>query len=60
MFSKKYRLHYLLFIFTRIFFTWLLIYCLREVPICEAFNQINRYEGDSFRVGYGLFEYVQI
>ena len=32
----------------------------RGVPIREAFNQINRYERDSFRAGYGLFEYVQI
>ena len=28
--------------------------------IREAFNQIDRYESDSFRVRYGLFEYVQI
>lgn len=32
----------------------------RGVPIREAFNQINRYERDSFRAGYGLLEYVQI
>ena len=32
----------------------------RGVPIREAFNQINRYERDSFSAGYGLFEYVQI
>lgn len=32
----------------------------RGVPIREAFNQINRYERDSFSTGYGLFEYVQI
>lgn len=32
----------------------------RGVAIREAFNQINRYERDSFSVGYGLFEYVQI
>lgn len=32
----------------------------RGVPIREAFNQINRYERDSFCAGYGLFEYVQI
>lgn len=32
----------------------------RGVPIREAFNQINRYERDSFSAGYGLVEYVQI
>jgi type I restriction enzyme R subunit len=32
----------------------------RGVPIREAFNQINRYQRDSFWVGSGLFEYVQI
>ena len=32
----------------------------RGVAIREAFNQINRYERDSFSAGYGLFEYVQI
>lgn len=32
----------------------------RGVAIREAFNQINRYERDSFSSGYGLFEYVQI
>ena len=32
----------------------------RGIPIREAFNQINRYERDSFSDGYGLFEYVQI
>ncbi|MDY4029399.1 MAG: type I restriction endonuclease, partial [Butyrivibrio crossotus] len=32
----------------------------RGVPIREAFNQINRYERDSFSAGYGLFEYAQI
>ncbi len=32
----------------------------RGVPIREAFNQINRYERDSFWAGSGLFEYVQI
>lgn len=32
----------------------------RGVPIREAFNQINRYERDSFSAGRGLFEYVQI
>lgn len=32
----------------------------RGVSIREAFNQINRYERDSFSAGYGLFEYVQI
>ena len=32
----------------------------RGVPIREAFNQIDRYQRDSFRAGYGLYEYVQI
>ncbi len=32
----------------------------RGVAIREAFNQINRYQRDSFWVGSGLFEYVQI
>ena len=32
----------------------------RGVAIREAFNQINRYERESFSAGYGLFEYVQI
>lgn len=32
----------------------------RGVAIREAFNQINRYERESFRAGHGLFEYVQI
>lgn len=32
----------------------------RGVAIREAFNQINRYQRDSFWVGCGLFEYVQI
>lgn len=32
----------------------------RGVDICEAFNQINRYQRDSFWAGSGLFEYVQI
>jgi len=32
----------------------------RGVAIREAFNQINRYERDSFSAGNGLFEYVQI
>ena len=32
----------------------------RGVAIREAFNQINRYQRDSFRAGCGLFEYVQI
>ena len=32
----------------------------RGVAIREAFNQINRYQRDSFFAGYGLFEYVQI
>lgn len=32
----------------------------RGVPIREAFNQINRYQRDSFWAGCGLYEYVQI
>ncbi len=32
----------------------------RGVAIREAFNQINRYQRDSFWSGSGLFEYVQI
>ena len=32
----------------------------RGVPIREAFNQINRYQKDSFWASSGLFEYVQI
>ena len=32
----------------------------RGVPIREAFNQIDRYQRDSFWAGKGLFEYVQI
>ena len=32
----------------------------RGVAIREAFNQINRYQRDSFGAGAGLFEYVQI
>lgn len=32
----------------------------RGVEIREAFNQINRYQRDSFWAGSGLFEYVQI
>lgn len=32
----------------------------RGVPIREAFNQIERYQRDSFWAGCGLFEYVQI
>lgn len=32
----------------------------RGVAIREAFNQINRYQRDSFWVGCGLYEYVQI
>lgn len=32
----------------------------RGVPIREAFNQINRYQRDSFWAGCGLFEYAQI
>ena len=32
----------------------------RGVAIREAFNQINRYQRDSFWAGFGLFEYAQI
>ena len=32
----------------------------RGVPLKEAFNQINRYERDSFWAGCGLYDYVQI
>ncbi len=32
----------------------------RGVSIKEAFNQINRYQNDSFGNGKGLFDYVQI
>lgn len=32
----------------------------RGVPIREAFNQINRYQRDSFWAGSGLYEYIQI
>lgn len=32
----------------------------RGVPIREAFNQINRYQRDSFWAGCRLYEYVQI
>ena len=32
----------------------------RGVDLKEAFNQINRYQRDSFWVGSGLFEYVQL
>ncbi|MBR6916635.1 MAG: type I restriction endonuclease subunit R, partial [Clostridia bacterium] len=32
----------------------------RGVAIREAFNQINRYQRDSFWAGCGLFEYIQI
>ena len=32
----------------------------RGVPIREAFNQINRYQRESFWSGTGLFQYVQI
>ncbi len=32
----------------------------RGVDIREAFNQINRYERDSFWAGSGLFDYVQM
>jgi type I restriction enzyme R subunit len=32
----------------------------RGVDIKEAFNQINRYQRESFWSGSGLFEYIQI
>src|SRR5690606_15657546 len=32
----------------------------RGVDIKEAFNQINRYQRDSFWAASGLFEYVQL
>lgn len=32
----------------------------RGVPIREAFNQIERYQRDSFWAGSGLYEYIQI
>lgn len=32
----------------------------RGVPLKEAFNQINRYQRDSFWAASGLYEYVQI
>jgi type I restriction enzyme R subunit len=32
----------------------------RGVPIREAFNQINRYQRDSFWAGTGLYQYVQL
>lgn len=32
----------------------------RGVPIREAFNQINRYQRESFWSGCGLYEYIQI
>ena len=32
----------------------------RGVPLKEAFNQIDRYQRDSFWAGCGLFEYIQI
>lgn len=32
----------------------------RGVPIREAFNQIGRYQRDSFWAGTGLFQYVQL
>lgn len=32
----------------------------RGVPVREAFNQIDRYQRDSFWAGSGLYEYVQI
>lgn len=31
----------------------------RGVELSQAFNQINRYQRDSFRAAYGLFQYVQ-
>ena len=32
----------------------------RGIPIKEAFNQIKRYENDTFWAGDGLFQYVQL
>lgn len=32
----------------------------RGVPLKEAFNQINRYERESFWAGCGLYDYVQV
>lgn len=32
----------------------------RGVPLKEAFNQINRYQRESFWAGSGLYEYVQL
>ncbi len=32
----------------------------RGVEIRQAFNQINRYQRDSFWAGAGLYEYVQV
>ena len=32
----------------------------RGIPLKEAFNQINRYQRESFWAGCGLYEYVQI
>ena len=32
----------------------------RGIEIAEAFNQINRYQRDSFSAGSGLFQYVQL
>ncbi len=32
----------------------------RGVALKEAFNQINRYQRDSFWIGSGLYEYIQI
>lgn len=32
----------------------------RGVSIREAFNQINRYQRESFWAGHGLYEYIQI
>lgn len=32
----------------------------RGVELKQAFNQINRYQRDSFRAAYGLFQFVQV
>lgn len=32
----------------------------RGIPIREAFNQIDRYQRDSFWAGSGLYEYIQV
>lgn len=32
----------------------------RGVPLKEAFNQINRYQRESFWAGCGLYEYIQV